>query len=129
MLGGHALIGPYQSLIAGGSWSYGQRSFAPVPLVSVWLGTSLGFLLGTFLSSKSTTWGPWLAGTTILTYHLWMAWEWVRILQDSMQTTGLVMAHLVVRILAFYASTFALRSPFRDEMLLVSLVSLFVTSS
>ena len=94
----------------------------------MWLGTSLGFLLGAFLSSKSMTWAPWLAGTSVLTYHLWMAWEWVRILQDSMQINPLVIVHLVVRVMAFYANTFALRFLSKDEMILVNHTFLLFTA-
>lgn len=93
-----------RSLLAGGTWSPGQRPFAPVPLACISLGACLCFSVGVVSEVFVVSWSGSLRQIATTLFRLWLAWEWLRVAQDMSQRRSYIAAHNVLRVLAFGAN-------------------------
>ncbi|KAI1382507.1 uncharacterized protein F4822DRAFT_443320 [Hypoxylon trugodes] len=117
-----------EPVLVAGTSSGGQRSFAPIPLACISVGTCSLFVAGLIMvvQYQLATLGRTLYDVSIYTYRFWMVWEWLRIAQDTSQNQGCIAIHHQLRVLVFGASVFGQRFNTVTEEL-VYMTILFVT--
>lgn len=103
-----------------GSSSRGQKSFAPMPL-GIIFGMTVSFYITAmclefFLIPGDRT--LYQASTSI--FRLWMAWEWIQMVQGSIQNKSIIVSHCILRIVAFGVNMLAALTTITDDQLLVS---------